>query len=1107
MAVSDEIKPRVMIVEGEFVIGEDLKSRMQSLGYNVCAVFTSSEEALFGAETIKPDIVSMDIRLSEGISGVETARRIYNQWRIPIVFSTAHAEDESLKQAQIAEPFGFIIKPFRDGDIRVALEMALYKSRMDKKRRRAEADLARSEARYRLLAENSTDLIMLCESDGTLKFVSSACKTLLGWLPEELVSRNHFEFCHPEEIIKMRQAQSLLLKGPGEMMVENRFLRKDGTYIWFETSCKSIYSKLDDVLEIQCVSRDVTERKASENKLLESYHLFRAALDNMPVMCCASDEKGTVIFWNGECERVTGWKADEIVGDPGAPPKLIEREQDRRYVFGPRHNNEDILRNFEVEIRRRTGELRIISCSNLQGSELMPAWSNWCVGIDVTEQRRAEKALRKSEDKYRKLVDIAPLGIMSADAEGWITEVNGMFLKILGASSPEDIKGVNLFKHARLISSGIAGDIQKCLEEKQPILKERPFIGSDCRNLWLRYHLTSIPDANGKATGILAIVEDYTELNRAEKELQNSERLYRSIFDNAPVSIFQTTPQGRILSANNEMARFLGYDSPWRLIENVTDIAAQIDVDHGRREQFIQMLEQFGRVDDFERAFRKNDGSITWGSIRAQAIKNQEGETTHYDGFIIDITGNKKAGLLLRESQNQINMIMDQAPVGIFTIDREGNVTDANQKCLQILGSPGLNFTLDLNIFKIPNLVKSGYVEKIKKLLQKGGSQEMDFEYMSFWGKKTFIRARFAPQFNAQGDPIGAITILEDISRRKKAEEALIASEDKFHKAFQTTPQIMIITEIEDGKYLEVNHAFERLTGYPREQVIGRKVNEMAIVFGASLAGGEYRPIGMKSPVHEIEVEYNCRSGEKRDGQLSSRIIFLEDNPCLISIITDITERKNSEKRLKAALLEKDFLLKEIHHRVKNNMQIVMSLLNLQSRKIRSTPVKEAFMESQNRIRAMSLIHQVLYQSDNLAQVDLQQYVTELANDLQRAYGNEGKTIEISIDVGNMKLEIDQAVPCGLIINEIVTNAFRHAFIGCDCGLISISAHLEGSGDVALMISDNGIGIPGNVKPQEADTLGLSLVHGLVEHQLGGILKIESGQGTTFMASFKKGTS
>jgi two-component sensor histidine kinase len=216
---------------------------------------------------------------------------------------------------------------------------------------------------------------------------------------------------------------------------------------------------------------------------------------------------------------------------------------------------------------------------------------------------------------------------------------------------------------------------------------------------------------------------------------------------------------------------------------------------------------------------------------------------------------------------------------------------------------------------------------------------------------------------------------------------------------------------------------------------------------------------------------------------------------------SNIAERKQAEEQLRASLREKEVLLQEIHHRVKNNLQIMSSLLHLQSKQVVDEETLAMFQESRNRVRTMALVHEKLYQSSDLSKIDFAKYIRSLTSYLQRSYGVDPNTIRLETDAHDVQLAIDTAVPCGLIINELVTNSLQHAFPDGRKGVIRIEFQPNGESNYVLAVSDDGIGLPEEPDAGASETLGMQLVTTLVD-QLEGSLEIKRAGGTRIEVTF-----
>ncbi|MDO9527661.1 MAG: histidine kinase dimerization/phosphoacceptor domain -containing protein, partial [Syntrophales bacterium] len=302
------------------------------------------------------------------------------------------------------------------------------------------------------------------------------------------------------------------------------------------------------------------------------------------------------------------------------------------------------------------------------------------------------------------------------------------------------------------------------------------------------------------------------------------------------------------------------------------------------------------------------------------------------------------------------------------------------------------------------------------------------------------------------------------------------------------------------------NHAFEHLIGYKAEEVIGKQLN---VLFPE-----ESRNESLNRIEHTLKGEYwqsveipiLLKDGNVRTVLWNSANIYTEDGTTIIATIAqgiDITERKEAERKVERSLREKEVMLKEIHHRVKNNMQVISSLLNLQAGHIKDEQALELFKECQSRVRTMALVHERLYQAEDLASIDFADYIRSLTGNLRRMYMIDPDIIKLNIYAEDVFMDINTSIPCGLIINELVSNTFKHAFPEGREGEVSITL-TEDKVDkrYTLIVSDDGVSFPGDLDFRETETLGMQLVNILTE-QLHGTIEIDRSGGTSFKIIFK----
>ena len=372
-------------------------------------------------------------------------------------------------------------------------------------------------------------------------------------------------------------------------------------------------------------------------------------------------------------------------------------------------------------------------------------------------------------------------------------------------------------------------------------------------------------------------------------------------------------------------------------------------------------------------------------------------------------------------------------------------------------------------------------------------------------GSEFWVDLNLVPILDNQGSLTHYVALQRDITDRKWSEKALIAIQERLKYLLLSNPSVIYTCHPNRNRSCTfVSENITQQLGYEVWQYLKESRFWLDRVHPDDLPN-VLDHVSQLFEIEQLTCEYRFLNQDGSYRWLRDGMKLLRDQQGqpveIIGSIIDITDRKWAEDQVRASLEEKEVLLKEIHHRVKNNLQVISSLLKLQAGYIKDDRILEVFKESQNRVRAMALIHEKLYQSDDLAKTNFAEYIRSLVTDLFRSYSISSRLIKLNVNVEDVRLSIDTAIPCGLIINELISNSLKYAFSLGQAGEVSIHLFPESEDYYTLIVQDNGSGFPSDLNFRNTKSLGLQLVCSLTK-QLHGTIDLKCQPGAVFKISF-----
>ena len=606
-------------------------------------------------------------------------------------------------------------------------------------------------------------------------------------------------------------------------------------------------------------------------------------------------------------------------------------------------------------------------------------------------------------------------------------------------------------------------------------------------------------------TNLRAEIQERTTIQNA---LADSEQKFRTIFEKAQVGMVVSGLNKKLLQVNPKFCQFIGYSTQELQTMTFEQISHPAEK-RADREHVRQMRDnQFDNLAKEKRYIHK-DGSIIWGSLMATTVKNANNKPQYFVAIIQDITSRKQAELALQKSKTRFLSLLNACPFLIWTSRVDGLCDFFNTAWLNFTGKT-LEQELGLGWSEGVHPADLDFcLDVYQRAFAKRERFKMEYRLRRRNGEYSWVLDEVTPRFEADGSFAGYIGTCIDISDRIQAKQEIERERQFLKSILQQMPAGVVIAEPPSGKIILSNQRAADIIRFSQLPSIHKIEDYDSIKTwhsdGTPKKSSDFALLkalkGETSSGEEVDVL--CGDRIRRTLLVNAAPIRKEKSNIIAAIATfsDITELKQAQA-LKRDAENKSTLLKEIHHRIKNNLQIVSALLDLQSEQVKDKNAIVLLEKSQARIQTMALIHEKLYSSRNLEKIDFAEYLTSLTRYLRDSFIQDFQTIKLTLKIESIYLNLECATPCGLIINELVVNSLEHGFVEQEIGEIQIIfTHQDNS--YHLIVKDNGCGISPQVDLENnTQFLGLSLVRSLVEKQLKGSCKIYQDYGCVIQITF-----
>jgi PAS domain S-box-containing protein len=1012
-------------------------------------------------------------------------------------------------------------------------------------------ELYEAKQNLELITQNANDLIYFYTYHPKPKYLymSPVVKKLLGYSPNDFYNNPHLadslvvdskEYLAYENKISKSQKNNKLAYTSKTF----QYKTKSGKLIWLEDNYSPIFDDNGKIKFILGISRDITTEKHTQLELTQKWINYHNLIDKSPIGILI--HKGSCIYSNQKAANILGVKTPKnLIGRnlikfiiPEQQQVVIDRLQQiikgkiltKDLIYTIKTDKGNII---DVEIKSTpfiyNGEncvqtiISNITAEKQLSKEILRAEVaeevNKKLSKEIVFRKKVEQELVTQTTKYEAIFNNTSHLIWTLNKDFNVTSFNKNYANYIKKLFKFNLKiGSNIRDIAKSNSKDDnlnvwIQNLKKAFNKKDNSHSYFEITNTDesGKTHYREIYLHPLRTTSSKIDELAIIAFDITEQKENQNKIIEQSSKLNAIFESGNQLIWTINKDYIFTSFNKKFSN--------SMVEMYNE-APTMDKEYKPLQNYINSNQHKWWINKYNEVFRS--GKSIEFTIEQKDILNNISFRQIFmnpifkDKKIVEVSCISNDITELKHLQNksinqaaQLTSIFESSTHLIWTVDKDYFVTSFNSNFSN-------SFHYNHNVYPVLNT-------KLHLLVQKNKQAE----YIAFWynlyeksfkgtplvierkqidknGTPSYKKIFFNPVRNETNEIIEVACIAHDITESKLFEEQLINQTAKLKAIFESGDHLMwTITKDLTLTSFNQNYANSIFDFYGYYPEVGKSMRSNKTKNFQSVWDEKYE-MAFSGKQVEFVTERVKSNGEKIIRQMILYPI-IDNNKNIIEVTGmgfDITENKKNEEKIVQSLKEKDVLLKEVHHRVKNNMQVISSILNLQSSYVTDNYALNLLKECQNRIKSMAFIHESLYQTKNFESVNFSEYITTLSKNLLHTYIVNNKKIKLILTLDDLLLNLDLSIPCGLIVNEIISNSLKYAFPHNLDGIIFVTLKVE-SEKVKIEIGDNGIGIPDSIDIKNTQTLGLQLVDTLIE-QINGTLTLSRNKGTIFSIEFNK---
>ena len=859
------------------------------------------------------------------------------------------------------------------------------------------------------------------------------------------------------------------------------------------------------------LEQEVAGRRRAEEELRASERRYRLLVGGVrDTAIFLLDESGRVNSWNLGAERIKGYTAAEIVGRHFScfyPDEDVAAGKTDRELRLARESGRYEEEGWRVRKDGSRFWAHVVITPFRDENEQFQGYTK--TNRDLTAWRDTERALRESESRFQAIFhsQFQFIGLMTPD--GIVLEANRTALAAAGLAE-KDVIGKPFWDTGWWTHDAAQQDRLRAATAAAAAGERARFEAShptaDGGLMWVDFSLTPFRDDAGRVVLLIPEGRDISDWKRVEARLRESEERFGLAVRGSQDGIWDWHIQTGAIYFSARWKGMLGYadDEVENRFEEWERLVHPDDLPRAKA-ALAAYLDGAAESYDVEVRMWQKDGNVRWVLARGVAVRDAAGRPTRVAGSHTDVTDRRRAEEALRLSEARFKGLAGNAPVGIYETDAVGKCLFVNARwCWKAGMSPdeaaGHGWVSAIHPDDRDRVAAEWYAAA-----EAGQEFVSDYRFRTPEGRVTWLSGRAVGIRDEGGRVHGYIGTVMNVTARREAEAKLRASEERYRSVVEVLAEGIVLQDA-GGEIVAFNERAGTILGLTHDRLAGRTSQDpdwRAIREDGSPFPGDEHPsmvaLGSGRPVFDVLMGVE-RPTRERVWLSVNAVPFGDSARQVVVSFHDVTEARRLNARILDSLREKDVMLREIHHRVKNNLAVIASLFHLQSGYTTDEPILRLLKEAQDRVRSMALVHEHLYNSADLGAVNFGEYARSLAEQLFRSYRLPNATVRLALDIGPVTLSIDQAVPCGLVLNELISNALKHAFPDRG-GTLTVALETDG-GDCILRVADDGVGVPADHLEGKPRSLGLRLIRTLAR-QLGGTLKFRPvAHGTEVWLSF-----